>query len=151
MGPAFSETISDDERLGWHWVFTIAAIVGSLLTGVLCTTFESRPSVLLRDKTNRVRELLRDPSVLSVSHPDHVASMGHFARKHMARPFLLLATERVILFVSLLIGMSFAMIFLFLEAIPLIFDEFGMGPHMDTLPFFVCLFFVNHSFPSLTS
>ncbi|KAK1150265.1 hypothetical protein N8T08_000167 [Aspergillus melleus] len=131
-GPIMSGYITT--TLGWQWVFYIAAIVTGILAVLMLTIKESRPTLLLAHKVQKLREQTGNKS-LEAFNPDHVSDMKVFVRLSLFRPLQLFFTEPIVFTVALMNGACMALIYLFTEALPIIYPLFGFSEAQANLPF----------------
>lgn len=117
-----------------QWIFYIASIVTGVLTILLLTIRESRPTLLL---TREVRQLRRTTGIRSLHalNPDKVPDIRTFARNFAFRPAQLLVREPIVIGVSIVCGFSTALIYLFTDILPRVYDSFGLSPTEASLPF----------------
>lgn len=95
---------------------------------------ESRPSRLL----SRQLELLQTSTSLfsfRIHNPDHTPDFRTFASTALTRPVKLFFTELVVFVVSVMSSVVWALIYLFTEAIPVIYQEFGLTREQSSLLF----------------
>ncbi|PKY02548.1 MFS general substrate transporter [Aspergillus campestris IBT 28561] len=131
-GPVMSAYITAD--WGWQWVFYSAAIVTAFLAVLLLTIRESRPSLVLEREVAQLRKITGDES-LQALNPDKVPDMQTFARNVVFRPAQLLATEPIIMAVSVVCGVSSGIIYLFTDVLPPVYKSFGFSTTRASLPF----------------
>jgi hypothetical protein len=117
-----------------RWLFYIAAIVTGLLTFLLLAIRESRPSLLLAREVAQLRKATKVESLEGVN-PDHTPDLHSFARLALSRPVLLFFTEPIVFIVSLISAISIALVYLFTEALPPVYESFGFSPRQASLPF----------------
>ncbi|KEY82127.1 MFS multidrug transporter [Aspergillus fumigatus] len=132
VGPILSIYVVAD--LDWRWLFYIAAIVTGLLTFLLLTIRESRPSLLLAREVAQLRKASKVESLEGVN-PDHTPDLHSFVRLALSRPVLLFFTEPIVFIVSMISAISIALVYLFTEALPPIYESFGFSPRQASLPF----------------
>ncbi|KAJ5103441.1 hypothetical protein N7532_003970 [Penicillium argentinense] len=132
VGPIFSTYIT--EHLSWQWVFHIAAIVTGVVTVFLIGIRESRPSLLLVREVERVRNETKIET-LTALNPDHTPDFKSFFSLALFRPIWLLFTEPIVFMVSLISAVAFAMVYLFTEALPLVYQSMGFAKDSSNLPF----------------
>ncbi|KAJ5793030.1 MFS multidrug transporter [Penicillium pulvis] len=126
MGPIMSTYIT--AHLGWRWVFYIAAIVMAVLTAFISCIRESRPSLLL------VREEC-GIATLTALNPDHTPDLKTWARLSLFRPIELFFTEPIVCMVATISAVAFALIYMFTEALPPVYQSMGFSETSSSLPF----------------
>ncbi|KAJ5529848.1 hypothetical protein N7527_003241 [Penicillium freii] len=132
MGPVMGAYIT--AAWGWKWVFYVAAIVTGILTVLLLTIRESRPTVLLTREVRHLRHITGDYS-LQALNPDRVPDIRSFARNFAFRPVQLLFTEPIIAAVSIVCGISTGLVYLFTDILPGVYESFGLTSTQASLPF----------------
>ncbi|KAM0122985.1 hypothetical protein ACP6JC_000393 [Aspergillus fumigatus] len=105
-----------------------------LLTFLLLTIRESRPSLLLAREVAQLRKASKVESLEGVN-PDHTPDLHSFVRLALSRPVLLFFTEPIVFIVSMISAISIALVYLFTEALPPIYESFGFSPRQASLPF----------------
>lgn len=78
---------------------------------------ETRAPVIILNRTRRARKLSRDV------HPGHSKgeTFKHFLKGNILRPFLLLATEPVVFFFTLLSALSYGLLFMATQSVPQVY------------------------------
>lgn len=132
------------QNLSWRWIFYMQAILNGAAVALICVTFkETRGSVLLSRKArtlNKWYAAREEAGYYTVDMPsadgkdaipqrirwkvkeDELrASLSSMIRTSLFRPFHLLFTEPVVFFFSLWVAFSWAVLYLTLAAIPLVF------------------------------
>lgn len=122
-----------------QWVFHVAAIV----TGVVCLFLigirESRPSLILVREVAKLR-METGIDTLKALNPDHTPDLKTFVRLALFRPVQLFFTEPIIFLVSTISAIAFAMVYLFTEALPPVYQSMGFSNESSTLPFLaICI------------
>ncbi|RAR07539.1 leucine rich repeat protein [Stemphylium lycopersici] len=131
----------------WRWIFYVQAISCGMMVALICVVFkETRGSVLLSRKAKRlnkwyeareaagyygvnVRDDEKTGSMTSqrlrwkVRSDEERASLGKMIGISLYRPFHLLFTEPVVFWFSLWVAFSWAVLYLTLAAIPLVFQN----------------------------
>ncbi|KAJ5644746.1 MFS multidrug transporter [Penicillium longicatenatum] len=126
MGPIMSTYIT--AHLGWRWVFHIAAIVMAVLTIFIFGIRESRPSLLLVRKECGIESL-------TALNPDHTPDLKTWARLALFRPIELFFTEPIVCMVATISAVAFALIYMFTEALPPVYQSMGFSETSSSLPF----------------
>ena len=73
-------------------------------------------------------------STLRIENPDHVPDLPTFLRL-IVRPLKLLLSEPIVIIVSVISGIAFALIYLFMEVLPIIYGSFGFTTQQSSLLF----------------
>ncbi|EHA28385.1 hypothetical protein ASPNIDRAFT_123162 [Aspergillus niger ATCC 1015] len=116
------------------WLFYIAAIVTGVLTLLLLTIHESRPSLLLAREVATLRKVTKIDTLEGLN-PDKAPDMRSFVRIALFRPIRLLFTELIVSVVSIISAVAIALVYLFTEALPPIYESFGFTRKQACLPF----------------
>ncbi|RAK94073.1 MFS multidrug transporter [Aspergillus costaricaensis CBS 115574] len=118
----------------WRWLFYIAAMVTGILTLLLLTLNESRPSLLLAREVATLRKVTKIDTLEGLN-PDKAPDLRSFVRIALFRPIRLLFTELIVFTVSIISAVAIALVYLFTEALPPIYESFGFTPKQACLPF----------------
>ncbi|OJD33693.1 mfs multidrug [Diplodia corticola] len=134
------------EYINWRWIFYIQTIVDTVLMVVVCICFkETRGSVLLSRKAqalNKWYEAREEAGYFNFDMPSEPGAQKMASQRirwkvksdeeradlmtmitiSLYRPFHLLLTEPVVFFFSLWVSFSWAILYLTLGAIPLVFE-----------------------------
>ena len=119
-----------------RWVFVIAGIVCGVLS-VLCLTMrESRPSQVLRQKVKKI-EKETGYTHLRIEAPS-LPSVKEFTQTSLRLPVRLLFTEPIVAAASVLGAVVVSLIYLFGEAIPIVYsEEFHLSRSTSALVFLI--------------
>lgn len=115
-------------------MFYVATMVTGVLAFLLLTIRESRPSLLLAQEVDTLRRIT-GIETLQASNPDMIPDLRTFVRVALGRPVRLLCTELIVFVVSFMSGIAVALVYLFTEALPPIYEAFGFSPRLSCLPF----------------
>lgn len=116
-----------------RWIYYISAIVMAALTVATLFIRESRPSLLLARKVATIRR--HTGHDLKFDNPDEVADHAGLIDVILIRPATLLVSEPLIILVSTLSSVSWAIIYLFTEALTGIYESMGFSRASASLPF----------------
>ncbi|KAL2801872.1 major facilitator superfamily domain-containing protein [Aspergillus granulosus] len=133
MGPVMSGYIT--AQLGWRWVFYVSSIVTGCLGLLMLGIRESRPSLLLSWEVDKLRQVTGNMS-LQAQNPDEVPDLSSFVRDGLLRPVRLFFTEPIVFACSVMSGCSVAVMYLFTESLPPIYESMGFSTRDASLPFF---------------
>ena len=133
------------ENTTWRWIFYMQTITCGTMVALICVIFkETRGSVLLSRKAKALNKYyaareaagyygfnvaeIEDPNTAislrirwKVKSDEERASLGKMIAISLYRPFHLLLTEPVVFWFSLWVAFSWAVLYLTLAAIPLVF------------------------------
>lgn len=111
--------------LSWRWNFWLQLIFGGAVQILHFFTPETKVSVLMK----RIARKRRAAGETNIYAPDEVRGKPSFKEiiQTIARPFIMFATEPIVLCLSLLSGFSDALIFTFLEAFGPVFGQWSFS------------------------
>ncbi|KAF1816949.1 MFS general substrate transporter [Eremomyces bilateralis CBS 781.70] len=118
------------------WIFWVLLIMGGVVQiAHFFLVPETRATVILDHEARRRRKSGKDPNVYGPNElKEHRFSFREILRIWW-RPFEMLLTEPIVLWLSLLSGFSDSLIFTFMEAFGPIFDQWGFEPWQRGLCF----------------
>ena len=116
-------------------MFYISAIVMAFLGVLTLMIRESRPSFLLTQEVEKLRQVTGDES-LEALNPDNTPDFRTFVRTALIRPARLFCTEPIVFVCAMMQGTCVALIYLFTEALPPIYESMGFAAAPSSLPFF---------------
>jgi hypothetical protein len=134
--------------LSRRWIFYISTMVAIISVGALLATKESRATTLLQRRLKAVSNETGNDA-LHIENPDHVPDLQFFVRVILLRPLRLLMTEPIVFLVSAISGTAFALIYLFTEALGIIYGYYGFSDDQASLAFtpigigFLCSIFTR--------
>ncbi|KAI4233722.1 MAG: hypothetical protein LQ349_004234 [Xanthoria aureola] len=128
-GPIFASYVAF--LLGWRWIFHICSIAATLCFLLLLATWESRATHLLKRRVVMISQQNSDIA-LRIENPDNVPDFPTFVRL-IVRPLRLLFTEPIVAMVSIISGTAFALVYLFIEVLPIIYGEKGFTKQQSSL------------------
>ena len=114
-----------------RWIFHICSIAATVCFLLLLATWESRATYLLK---HRVELISKETGHLSlrIENPDHVPDFPTFVRL-ILRPLRLLFTEPIVAMVSMISGTAFALVYLFIEVLPIVYHDKGLTEQQSSL------------------
>lgn len=143
IGPIYAAYIT--AFCGWRWVYFSSGIC----TGVLCLGLlgikESRPSILLRRKIERLGKET-DITDLRWNNADAASDWKKFTQVVVVRPMHILCTEPLVILVAIISGVSWGIIYLFTESTIGIYQSMGFSETQASLPFLAVAFGVILTF-----
>ncbi|OBA23086.1 MFS general substrate transporter [Metschnikowia bicuspidata var. bicuspidata NRRL YB-4993] len=134
VGPIFGGIIRDN--LSWRWNFWIQLIFGGVVQLIhffFCA--ETRVSLLIDKEAKRRRESGENNHVYGPGEVnDHKLTFKEIF-DIWTRPFVMFATEPIVLFLSLFSGFSDALIFICMESFSLVYGQWGFSNTANGLAF----------------
>ncbi|KAK2616601.1 hypothetical protein QQS21_000424 [Conoideocrella luteorostrata] len=137
VGPIMSVYIT--VVLNWQSVFYVAAGVTGLTMVLLFGIRESRPSLLLEREVAYVRKQSGNDT-LKASNPDRTPDLKTFAHVALFRPVQLFFTEPIVFVVAAISAFASALIYLFTETLPPIYQSMGFSASSSCLPLLAIFF-----------
>lgn len=100
------------------------------------TIRESRPPLLLERELQRLPPSIRGEGkdALQSFNPDHVPDLTTFVTVFLVRPLRLLVTEPIVLLVSILGPIPYAITYLFSQSLPEVYESFNFTTKQAHLP-----------------
>ena len=138
IGPIYSIYIT--ETISWYvlnvpynygtllteirrWVFWIAAVV-EFAQGILSLFLkEPRPSQILKKLLQALNKATKLKTSITIDNPDESVSCHEFITNSLTRPIRLFFMEPIVLFVTIMCDVAFGQIYLFTEALPVIYTQ----------------------------
>ena len=117
-----------------RWLFYIAAAVTGLTAVLLCFIRESRPTQILKTQLRLIQKETGDYS-LRIQNPDQVPPVKEFVELTLIRPLRLLFTEPIVFMVSIMSAIAFALIYLFTEALQIVYGSYDFSVPQTSLAF----------------
>ncbi|KAJ8110257.1 hypothetical protein OPT61_g6855 [Boeremia exigua] len=134
---------SIEQFLDWRWNFWIQLILGVTVQSIhFFFVPETRSTVMLDRRAKKLRKAdgactIRGPTEDKKFNWKHAAAL-------MGRPYKMLATEPIVLFLSLLSGFADALIFSFLESYGYVFGPGGWNFTPSQLGFALSALFIGY-------
>ncbi|BEI94749.1 uncharacterized protein CcaverHIS019_0703300 [Cutaneotrichosporon cavernicola] len=141
-GPALGPIIgaglaSTSETYGWRWAEWFMAAYGLLVTLLLALFMDEAYSPVILSK--EAKRLRRETKVWAYhSELDTISiTPRDIVLRYVLRPMRMLVTEPLLLVVSTYMSFVYALLYMLMAALPVIFGEYrGMGPFVLTTPLF---------------
>lgn len=143
-GPMFAPSIGGFivmSSLGWAWTSYLVAIMGLVSFLLLLVTFQETyaPSILVH-KAKSLRQLTKNWS-LHAKQEELDTAPQELLEKNFTRPLRMLFTEPIVFLVSLYMAFIYGLLYLFLTAYPIVFQQIhGMNPGVGGIPFLGIIF-----------
>ncbi|RAH54108.1 MFS multidrug transporter [Aspergillus piperis CBS 112811] len=132
IGPIISILVV--ENLHWRWVFYIYTIILAVMSAFFLLIRESRPALLLAQEVSRIRHETGHDSLQPLNH-DHSPDLRTFIKASLFRPLQLFFGELLIFTMAMMIAFSFALVYIFTEALQPIYESMNFTPSAAALPF----------------
>lgn len=135
VGPIIGGYI--EVSIGWRWIFGIAGIVTAFLLAIFVAFVpETRAGVILKRRAKRLRKETGEQQW----HSQHEVvlqerSFYEVLQNCLLRPVYMLFREPIVLWFALFDGFNYAIIYLALESIPLVYQQWGFDTGALNLPF----------------
>lgn len=143
LGPIYAAYII--ESYGWKWVYFSAGIGAGALCLALLAIKESRPSILLKQKIERLRQETAITDLMW-RNADAAPDRKKFVEVVVVRPLHILCTEPLVILVAIISGVSWGIIYLFTESTIGIYQSIGFSKTQASLPFLAVAFGVILTF-----
>lgn len=125
-----------DSYLGWRWTAYITGIMGAL--ALLLDIFfleETHTRTNLRKRAAKIRQETQNFAIHHISE-EELMTGRMLVNQVLLRPFKLLFLEPIVFLITLYTSFIYGILYLFLEAYPIVFAEVrGISPAVATLPY----------------
>ena len=130
-----------DSYLGWRWTEYLVGIMGAFsFTLNVLFLGETYPPVLLVEKASELRRRTKNWGIHAKQEEIEV-DFGELMSKNFSRPLRILFTEPIVLLFSIYLAFVYGLLYLFLTAYPLVFQQIhGFKAGVGGLPFFGMVF-----------
>lgn len=122
-GPIAGGFIVMNQNLGWRWTAYMTFILAMplwLIALILCS--ESYAPVILQQKASRLRFETKNWALHATADEQRV-DLRNIAQRYLFRPAAMMAREPILLLVTLYMSFIYGVVYLFLEAYPIAFQE----------------------------
>lgn len=136
LAPIISGFTAKNSHLSWRWNAYWNSFIGSLIFGLMVFFFEEtyHPVILVKKAAN-LRKMTGNWGI-HCAHEKLSLSFRDICVKFIARPILMLLMEPIIFLIALYGAFVYGLIYLLLEAIPLIFtDNYKFSLGVGELPY----------------
>ncbi|KAI9364197.1 major facilitator superfamily domain-containing protein [Pilaira anomala] len=121
LGPIVGGWISVGTQ-SWRWIYWVNMIFSGLVWIIVCIIPETYHPILLAKRAKRMRKETGDPSYVTVEE-EFPVPISELVKANLVRPFVMLATEPILMLMSLYIAIIYALLYAFFFAYPIIFGE----------------------------
>lgn len=137
LAPFIGAFITANESLGWRWTEFITGIMAAAsFVTILFFEEETHHPILLVYKARKIKKLTGNWGI-HAPHDEFSLSFRDIVEKNLTRPIKMLFLEPILFFITLYNSFIYGMIYLFLDAYPLVFAKgYGMAPGVAELPYF---------------
>ncbi|KAI8891056.1 MFS general substrate transporter [Backusella circina FSU 941] len=126
LGPIVGGWISVGTQ-SWRWIYWVNMMLAGAMWVLICILPETYHPVLLSKRAKRIRAETGDPTYVTVEE-EFPVPITELVQANLVRPFVMLATEPILLLMSLYISVIYALLYAFFFAYPIIF---GGVHHMN--------------------
>ncbi|ANB12532.1 Tpo1p [Sugiyamaella lignohabitans] len=139
MGPLVGPIVGaflTNSNLGWRWTQYISGIMGAvaLIVDILFVEETYHP-LLLAYKAKALRKATGNWAIYA-AHEEKEINLNDIVTKTVARPIVMLFTEPILLLISVYTAFIYGILYLFLEAYPIVFAGYGLTGGVEQLPYF---------------
>ncbi|CAO0795132.1 unnamed protein product [Mucor circinelloides] len=106
---------------GWRWIYWVNMIFAGVMWIFVCILPETYHPKLLAVRAKRMREETGDPTYVTVEE-EFPVPISELVQANLVRPFVMLATEPILLLMSLYIAVIYALLYAFFFAYPIVFQ-----------------------------
>ncbi|UPX11234.1 uncharacterized protein EKO05_0001852 [Ascochyta rabiei] len=132
IGPVYGAYLAD--TIGWRWIYYTSAMVTTVLLLLLFMIRESRSTKLLSQKIGELEKEYHE-KLESRHNPDAVPNARALVELVLLRPARLVATEPIVVLVSLLSATSWGLVYLFTESLSVVYSLYGWSETTTSLAF----------------
>ncbi|KIP05138.1 hypothetical protein PHLGIDRAFT_92536 [Phlebiopsis gigantea 11061_1 CR5-6] len=110
------------ETVGWRWIFWVQMIFAGVMALFKCTIPETFSPVILKRRAQRLRKETGDEDMVTEQELFKVP-FADLLVETFVRPFGMLATEPILLLLSLYIALIYGLLYAFFFSYPVVFGE----------------------------
>lgn len=138
-GPLLAPVIAGfiaESYLGWRWTMYLTGIMGGAVYIFLIFFYEETyHPIILVNRAKEIRERTGNWGVFA-AHENVELDFQSIVQNNLSRPLKMLVTEPIILLLSIYTAFIYGILYLFLEAYPIVFYEgYGMALGVSMLPY----------------
>ncbi|RPD67408.1 MFS general substrate transporter [Lentinus tigrinus ALCF2SS1-6] len=120
LGPIVGGFIG--ETIGWRWIIWVNMIFAGVVTLSTMTIPETFAPALLGKRARRLRALTGDMTITTEQELFR-ASLSQIITETLLRPFQMIATEPILLLMSMYIALIYGLLYAFFFSFPVVFGE----------------------------
>ncbi|KAF2151232.1 major facilitator superfamily [Myriangium duriaei CBS 260.36] len=137
IAPFIGGFIVLNKHMGWRWTEYITAIMGFLGLGLLFLLMEETyPPVILVNKASELRRRTKNWGIHAKQEEIEV-DLRELLEKNLSRPMRMLATEPIVLAISIYMAFVYGLLYLMLTFYPIVFQQVHhMNAGVGGLPYF---------------
>lgn len=134
IGPVIGSYLSVS-KIGWRWSNYLVAIIGFFFS-LVCFLFmpETYRPIIMDLKASSIRKSTGEKRYRSL-HEIQREGRSRFSWDVFLRPFMFAVTEPIVTCFTLIITITYIVLFTDFEAFPIIFGTWGFSTRKSTLPF----------------
>ncbi|THH21321.1 hypothetical protein EW146_g218 [Bondarzewia mesenterica] len=125
IGPVLGPLIGGfvGETIGWRWIYYVLLIFVGFTWALTFTVPETFSVVLLRHRAERLRKETGNSDLRSASEiAESDITLSSRVQVALIRPFEMLCTEPILIFMSLYLSLVYMLLYLFFFAFPIVFQ-----------------------------
>lgn len=137
MAPFIGGFIVANTSLGWRWTEFITAIMAAAsFVAIVLFEEETHHPIILVEKAREIRRRTGNWGI-HAPHDEFTLSVKEIAENNLTRPIKMLFQEPILFFITIYNSFIYGMIYLFLDAYPIVFARgYHMKPGVAELPYF---------------
>ncbi|KAI0075274.1 MFS general substrate transporter [Panus rudis PR-1116 ss-1] len=120
LGPIVGGFVGD--AIGWRWIFWVNMIFAGVVALSTILIPETYAPVILKRRAAKLRAETGDPNIVTEQEM-FKASLSHILQETLVRPFAMLATEPILLLLSLYISLIYGLLYAYFFSFPVTFLE----------------------------
>lgn len=121
LGPLVGGWISVGTE-NWRWIYWVNMIFAAVMWIIVWFIPETYHPVLLSKRAKRIRFETGDPTYVTVEE-EFPVPVSELVQANLIRPFVMLATEPILLLMSLYVAIIYALLYAFFFAYPIVFGQ----------------------------
>ncbi|KAL5592784.1 hypothetical protein FOBRF1_013092 [Fusarium oxysporum] len=126
LGPSIGPIIAGflNQSTGWRWVAGLmTCLTGTLWIIISLSVRETYAPVILRRRAEKLSKLTHDTYISNLDVVKPKKTLGADFKNVLSRPWILLFTEPIVLFLSLYVAIIYGTLYMMFAAFPVIFQR----------------------------